>query len=1079
METAMGTKCAKTAKGYGKIWSKEEVDTMLRIERELKSHPRMAMQMTEHLPGKTLKQIRDKRKEASYKTLLRNAGAEAGEGAPRTSNSGNDESDHGQTMTDLRQATTEDGGQTEQGAFTRQRRPALSVSEELDPIHNDSDDPRTTPVLLAPVETDAYTMIGAGEAPSNDDRVLPPPANEEISNPYNNDQQWRKDVSQHALSEGDGSKISDTYKDLYTQLISILTELRDGPYEITQTRLDEVYSLVVKQIGAPPAKRSTKRRQPKAPPSRQGRKRKKKRYLFARTQDLFRKSPNLLARYIREGIPWLEEQDANSPGTEEVQTFYNELWGTSTEISIPFAVSGSGRKDLEPGDFLSPITARDLNGRLNRLRKHTAPGPDGIERKHLTGQDIKEVLRLLFNVVMMSNLQPKAWNANRTILIPKQGKDHSKVENYRPLTIGSLICRLYWGLIDQKLRDVITFSPRQQGFVYESGCFNNVHILHEALRAAKSRDGMAAVQLDITKAFDTVPHRAIDAALQRLGLPKGIRESIMNSYNDLHTSVQYNGANTNVKLKRGVKQGDPLSPFIFNAVMNPLLEQLEQMDGFEIDESHHLSALAFADDLILLASTAAKVKLLLRHTEAYLSNLGMKLSAGKCASFEIIPFRREKTWYLSDPGLRLASGESIPASRADDQLCYLGGNVSPWAGLQYRGIVDDLQTTLGRCKSAHLKPHQKLTLITTHIIPHFLHRAVLATAPISTLRAMDQEVRNSIKTNLHLPMSTPNGLLYCGKRDGGLGVPKFQTLVTCTALKQGLTLLNSLDPTTHALLRTTQLENRLKGLAAAIRLAWPVLNFRDIEAYKRRQKAEEVRTWSALQSKGKAVQSFVDDRYGNAWLYNPTLLKPSRFLSALRLRGGMTSDKVTMSKITPQTTVKCRKCKLQNETLAHILGQCMYTKVQRIRRHNEIRDIVSHKLAKQKGDVRIIEEANIPTPQGNILKPDLVVVSQGRVHVIDVTIRHEDEGYLEEGFRSKTAKYSPLLESLAVQLQAAPGRVLPLVVGTRGCMPKKTLESLQTLNIEDRSSYITIALTALRHSIETYHAFIDYNVQDT
>jgi hypothetical protein len=40
-------------------------------------------------------------------------------------------------------------------------------------------------------------------------------------------------------------------------------------------------------------------------------------------------------------------------------------------------------------------------------------------------------------------------------------------------------------------------------------------------------------------------------------------------------------------------------------------------------------------------------------------------------------------------------------------------------------------------------------------------------------------------------------------------------------------------------------------------------------------------------------------------------------------------------------------------------------------------------------EISIIEEKFIPTPTGN-LKPDLVVVSQGRVHVVDVTVRHED-----------------------------------------------------------------------------------------
>ena len=85
---------------------------------------------------------------------------------------------------------------------------------------------------------------------------------------------------------------------------------------------------------------------------------------------------------------------------------------------------------------------------------------------------------------------------------------------------------------------------------------------------------------------------------------------------------------------RGQARG-PLPPFIFYAIVDPLLEQLEQMKGYVIDESHSLSALAFADDLILLATTKDKAQNLLHNTESYLINLGMCIAAENCASFEI------------------------------------------------------------------------------------------------------------------------------------------------------------------------------------------------------------------------------------------------------------------------------------------------------------------------------------------------------------------------------------------------------------------------------------------------------------
>ena len=84
-----------------------------------------------------------------------------------------------------------------------------------------------------------------------------------------------------------------------------------------------------------------------------------------------------------------------------------------------------------------------------------------------------------------------------------------------------------------------------------------------------------------------------------------------------------------------------------------------------------------------------------------------------------------------------------------------------------------------------------------------------------------------------------------------------------------------------------------------------------------------------MRSNGKGVASFVDDRNGNTWLYNTNLLKLRSFMTALRLRGGMTSDKLTMKSVVPQPNVKCRKCTAWNETLGHILGLCVYTKAHR------------------------------------------------------------------------------------------------------------------------------------------------------
>ena len=159
------------------------------------------------------------------------------------------------------------------------------------------------------------------------------------------------------------------------------------------------------------------------------------------------------------------------------------------------------------------------------------------------------------------------WNRNRTTLIPKPGKENSKIENYRPITIGSTLCRLYWGIMDNRLRDRTSFSQRQKCFVYESECFNNDHMFNEFLNSAKTNKGITIIQLDITKAFDTITHAIIHPSLSRLGLPREII-SICKSYEHVSTTIGHKESKVEI-LQRGVKQRVPLSPFLFNAAMDP------------------------------------------------------------------------------------------------------------------------------------------------------------------------------------------------------------------------------------------------------------------------------------------------------------------------------------------------------------------------------------------------------------------------------------------------------------------------------------------------------------------------------
>jgi hypothetical protein len=851
-------------------------------------------------------------------------------------------------------------------------------------------------------------------------------------------------------------------------------EEQDG--QVPTAHIDYIYNIVENHIkathkGAEKQDQTKKRHKNKRG---KGNKNKSPQYMYARTQELFAKNPGLLAKSIRENVS-LTEQTTTQLSENEVKDLYKGLWETIPTIEQPFSGDlGEEDSNLDLLSLLPDISRKDIKTRIAQTKTNTAAGPDGLSKNHIKTARIQEILRLLYVFITACGRQPTAWRENRTILLPKEGKDPNDVRNYRPVTISSILSRIYWGIIDRKLRSLVRFSPRQKGFMNEPGCFNNIHIANEMVNMSKRKTGMTMVQLDISKAFDTVPHEVIGDALRRKGIPETVVNLIINSYKDIHTNIKQGSLQIPMAIRRGVKQGDPLSPLIFNAVLEPLLLQLEDMKGYCINNTK-VSALAFADDLILVSSERGEAKMLLQKTEKYLEGLGMGISAPKCATFSIKATK--DSWHIEDPDLSTEKGEKIPMLSAGATTHYLGGTFSPWKGLTEERLETEFGETLRRVERLALKPHQKAQLITTYIAPHFLHTLILAMVPVTTIRKLDQELRRTIKNIYHLPQCTANGLLYCGKRSGGLGIPKLEVIATSASLKMGIKFKNNPDPVMRAIYEESGLDKRLEKIAKTARIQWPISGLRDIEKYKAQEKKREIKQWAQLKSQGKAVSAFTENKVGNAWLKNPKFLRPSKYITALKMRANVAGDRAALVRAKIKDDINYRKCHAQEETLGHILGQCISTKKERIRRHDDIKDFILKEVVEKDKEAIVTNEPTLRTPEGSVLKPDLVIKNREGVFVVDVTVRHEDGDYLRIARKGKIDKYEKLLPDLKERLKADRGEVLPIVVGTRGVIPNETLLALEKLNIRSKSKLTTISMIALRKSIEIYNGFMDYDWQ--
>lgn len=257
-------------------------------------------------------------------------------------------------------------------------------------------------------------------------------------------------------------------------------------------------------------------------------------------------------------------------------------------------------------------------------------------------------------------------------------------------------------------------------------------ILNESVTAAKVAHGGVISILDISKAFETIPHRSIRPGFERKSIQRQMCSYIESMYRGCKTQIKGSDGIVDIELKRGVKQGDPLSPLLFNLAIDRLIEKLSiETRGIDIGESW-ASVLAFADDLVLLGRDKDEAKTQLRIVEEYLRKLGMALSATKCSTFEVVA--KKKSWYVTDRCFNVGD-DKVPAMEQNESLMNLGVKIGPWRRLLKGTEVPTIIKMIRNVRE--LKPYQKINIIQNYILPRYIFSLTNNRPAKGTLKMLD------------------------------------------------------------------------------------------------------------------------------------------------------------------------------------------------------------------------------------------------------------------------------------------------------------------------------------------------------
>lgn len=777
-------------------------------------------------------------------------------------------------------------------------------------------------------------------------------------------------------------------------------------------------------------------------------KRSKKAEEYAKGQNLFFRNRKALFQSIADGEAVL------ALNRTEAYDYWRGVFETASVVDHA-NITSYGRS----APVLEPVTVEQIKLAL-KDQKNKAGGLDGLTYVDLVGCDLRG-FSLLYNLMLFRRVVPGCLCLSRTVLIPKKGSvvDPSQC---RPISIASVILRTLHAVIAKTWGQSVELHPAQRGFVRCDGALENVSLLHHCITLSRrAKKSIYIAVLDLTKAFDSVSHHSLMRAMRSFRAPEMLQDYLADLYEKSLTKLDISGRLSNeMRPMRGVRQGDPLSPLLFNMMIDEGLRTLPTNLGIDLG-GERLNALAFADDLVLMARTKEALQVLLNQMNGFLRARGMTMNISKSFICAIGYDSKRKTNFVEAKPRILICGEELTAVRAGGLFSYLGVKFSPLG--KRAPTIHALRCLLQRISKVHLKPEQKVSLIRDFAIPRVLYGLSLGVVSARLLDEVDSLVLSTVKSILRLPHSAPDVAFYLKRGFGGLGLPKLRYSIPLSVRRRLLRMRESSSPFIRALTTTT---GYIRELYTVNRLLLGngllITTKKDLE-----------RLWtsSALKVFGaQGVSGYCEFPPANKWVRGlQGDIRGKNFLEAFKLRFNLLPNRSTTYFGETGAHRHCRAGCSSVETVSHILQQCPSTFGLRIRRHDQVTKLAESALKRAGYSVWV--EPHLITENG-VRKPDIIARRDNVAWVLDVACPFETFKGICSTYQRKVDYYSDYTRHVTELVGSClVVRYGAIVVGARGSVCHRTANLWKQLGLP-RHYLVTMAQRTLLASVNMNRLFM-------
>ena len=797
---------------------------------------------------------------------------------------------------------------------------------------------------------------------------------------------------------------------------------------------------------------------------------------------LFERSEKLFYRKLNDTAP-TNPRNNIYPTKDNIEEFWGTQLATPGECNLETEWLDEERAKCQTFDQMAflPFSVDEVTNVIKKLHNWKAPGPDHVQNYWIKKlYSIHQRLTDLLNDVLMNpQNMPNFLTEGTTYLLSKDLLNTQDPAKYRPITCLPTLYKLITSCITERI-----YRHCDQNSiiaVQQTGCTRGAMGCKEQLiidsvvcnQAFNNKRNLFAAYIDYRKAFDAVPHKWLINVLKLYKIDNHMISFLESTMASWRTSIklQVPGGNcietNSIPIRRGIFQGDSLSPLWFCLAMNPLSSQLNSTRyGFALKNNNRevtrLNHLLYMDDLKLLEATRNQLEQMLKIVEEFSGDIGMTFGLDKCRIVNIIKGK------LQPGDFQIEDGQIINAMDEEESYKYLG--MKQAQRIDHRTIKNEMTTRfftrMRRLLKTNLNSRNLFKAINTYGVSSLTYSFGIVGWTKTDIDNLQRKARTLLtKANKHHPRSAVERTTL-PRRMGGRGMADI-----------GKQLAQQISNLRSFFLRKAETSEIHRAVCEAddstpLKLQEPELPIHQST------EQEKMQTWIGKPLHGRHAnevqQEYVDIAASNYWLTSGQLFPETEgFLVAIQDQVIPTRNYLKF--VVGDPTVRSDRCRYGCETtesIQHVTGGCQtFAPTEYKERHDLVAKILHQELAEK---LNLLGAAKVPyynyspapvleNEQHKLYwdrtvltdqrvsnnRPDLILIDKisRKTTLIDVAIPNNNN--LRAKQNEKITKYRDLEHRIRRQWEMREVRTIPIIVSTTGVIPKSLIENIKLLNLNE------------------------------